>query len=47
MAIPSVDLAKFLSGDANEKESFVQELGRAYEEVGFRGSKKIMVCRIT
>jgi len=35
MAIPSVDLAKFLSGDANEKESFVQELGRAYEEVGF------------
>ena len=35
MAIPSVDLAMFLSGDTNEKESFVQELGRAYEEVGF------------
>ncbi|MEO6719944.1 MAG: 2-oxoglutarate and iron-dependent oxygenase domain-containing protein [Ferruginibacter sp.] len=35
MAIPSVDLAEFLSGDANQKESFVQQLGKAYEEVGF------------
>lgn len=35
MAIPSVDLAEFLSGDPVRKAAFVQELGRAYEEVGF------------
>ena len=35
MAIPSVDLGKFLSGDTNEKYEFVQELGKAYESVGF------------
>jgi isopenicillin N synthase-like dioxygenase len=35
MAIPSVDLAEFLSGDANRKAAFVKELGIAYEEVGF------------
>ena len=35
MAIPSVDLAEFLSGDEKRKAAFVQELGRAYEEVGF------------
>ncbi|MBS1509342.1 MAG: isopenicillin N synthase family oxygenase [Bacteroidetes bacterium] len=35
MAIPSVDLADFLSGDSVKKASFVQQLGKAYEEVGF------------
>jgi isopenicillin N synthase-like dioxygenase len=35
MAIPSVDLAEFLSGDATRKAAFVQQLGKAYEEVGF------------
>src|ERR1700712_2912669 len=35
MAIPSVDLAEFLSGDPKRKEAFVQELGKAYEDVGF------------
>lgn len=35
MAIPSVDLAEFLSGDPARKAAFVQELGKAYEEVGF------------
>jgi isopenicillin N synthase-like dioxygenase len=35
MAIPSVDLAQFLNGDEKNKAAFVQELGRAYEEVGF------------
>ena len=35
MAIPSVDLAEFLSGDITRKNAFVQELGKAYEEVGF------------
>ncbi|MGF2413646.1 isopenicillin N synthase family dioxygenase [Ferruginibacter sp.] len=35
MAIPSVDLAEFLSGDPLRKAAFVQQLGNAYEEVGF------------
>jgi isopenicillin N synthase-like dioxygenase len=35
MAIPSVDLAEFLSGDIKRKNAFVQDLGKAYEEVGF------------
>jgi isopenicillin N synthase-like dioxygenase len=35
MSIPVVDLADFLSVDASRKESFVQQLGKAYEEVGF------------
>jgi isopenicillin N synthase-like dioxygenase len=35
MNIPVVDLADFLSGDKSRKERFVQELGKAYEEVGF------------
>jgi len=33
--IPSIDLNDFLSGDIQRKEKFVQELGRAYEEIGF------------
>jgi isopenicillin N synthase-like dioxygenase len=35
MSIPVVDLSKFLSGDADKKSSFVQNLGSAFEEVGF------------
>jgi len=35
MSIPVVDLADFINGDAASKAAFVQELGRAYEEVGF------------
>jgi isopenicillin N synthase-like dioxygenase len=35
MSIPVVDLAGFLSGDQAIKKSFVQQLGKAYEEVGF------------
>jgi isopenicillin N synthase-like dioxygenase len=35
MAIPSVDLAEFISGNAVRKAAFVQDLGTAYEEVGF------------
>ena len=35
MAIPVVDLADFLSGDAKRKADFVKALGEAYEEVGF------------
>lgn len=35
MSIPSVDLNDFLSGDLQKKRSFIQQLGKAYEEVGF------------
>ncbi len=35
MAIPSVDLAEFLNGDSETKAAFVQQLGKAYEDVGF------------
>jgi isopenicillin N synthase-like dioxygenase len=35
MSIPVIDLANFLSGDAEKKSSFVQALGKAYEGVGF------------
>jgi len=35
MNIPVVDLAEFLSGDPAKKKKFVNELGQAYEEVGF------------
>jgi len=33
--IPSVDLADFLSDDPKRKEKFVNEIGQAYEEIGF------------
>jgi isopenicillin N synthase-like dioxygenase len=35
MSIPTVDLAEFLSKDPIKKHSFVESLGKAYEEVGF------------
>lgn len=35
MAIPVVDLSKFIAGNEADREAFVQELGKAYEEVGF------------
>lgn len=33
--IPSVDLADFISGDPKRKQKFVDEIGKAYEEIGF------------
>ncbi len=33
--IPSVDLADFLSDDPSRKQKFVNEIGNAYEEIGF------------
>ncbi len=33
--IPSVNLNDFINGDAQQKESFVQQLGKAYEDIGF------------
>jgi isopenicillin N synthase-like dioxygenase len=39
MTIPVVDLSDFTSGDPIKKEAFVEELGKAYENVGFVGVK--------
>jgi len=33
--IPSVDLADFLSNDPSQKQKFVNEIGTAYEDIGF------------
>ncbi|MFT4611867.1 MAG: isopenicillin N synthase-like dioxygenase [Glaciecola sp.] len=33
--IPSVNLQDFISGDADRKQKFINETGRAYEEIGF------------
>lgn len=33
--IPSVDLSDFLSEDPARKQKFVEEIGKAYEEIGF------------
>lgn len=34
-AIPSVNLHDFLSGDPIRKQKFIDEIGKAYEEIGF------------
>jgi len=33
--IPSVDLSDFLSGDEKKKQQFINEIGNAYESIGF------------
>jgi isopenicillin N synthase-like dioxygenase len=33
--IPSVNLTDFINGNAQQKAAFVQELGKAYEDIGF------------
>jgi len=33
--IPSVDLSDFLSEDPLKKKKFINEIGKAYEEIGF------------
>ncbi|MDG1261332.1 MAG: 2-oxoglutarate and iron-dependent oxygenase domain-containing protein [Flavobacteriales bacterium] len=43
MGIPSVDLADYLSNDAQRKENFVNALGAAYENIGFVAVKNHMV----
>ncbi len=37
--IPSLDLAMFMHGDAQQKATFVDELGKAYETIGFAAIK--------
>jgi isopenicillin N synthase-like dioxygenase len=43
MGIPSVDLAHFLNGNAEEKQQFVNTLGHAYEEIGFVAVKNSLI----
>jgi isopenicillin N synthase-like dioxygenase len=35
IGIPSVDLNDFINGNAEQKAAFVQQLGKAYEDIGF------------
>jgi isopenicillin N synthase-like dioxygenase len=35
--IPTVDVSKFIKGDAAQKAAFVEELGAAFSTVGFVG----------
>ena len=43
MGIPSVDLAHFQNGTAEEKQQFVNTLGHAYEEIGFVAVKNSLI----
>ncbi|MBK7140372.1 MAG: hypothetical protein IPH74_15740 [Bacteroidetes bacterium] len=33
--IPVVDLNDYLSNDSSRKDKFIQNVGKAYEEIGF------------
>jgi len=33
--VPSVDLSDFISGDPKRKQKFINEIGKAFEEIGF------------
>ena len=35
MGIPSVDLADFIKGTPEQKQKFINDLGKAYEDIGF------------
>lgn len=37
--IPVVDLSKFVNGNAEERQAFVEKLGKAFHEIGFVGVK--------
>ncbi len=41
--IPSVDLRDFLCGDETRKQKFVNEIGKAYEEIGFVALKRSLL----
>ena len=44
--IPSVDLSDFISDDPNRKQKFVDEIGKAYEEIGFVSLKSHFLMMI-
>lgn len=43
MGIPSVDLADFIHGTPEQKRRFVNELGKAYEDIGFVAVKNHLI----
>ncbi len=45
--IPTVDLHDFLSDDPSRKKKFVQELGAAYEDIGFVALKNHLISEAT
>jgi isopenicillin N synthase-like dioxygenase len=47
MGIPSVDLANFIHGTAEQKKQFVAELGKAYEDIGFVAVKNHLIDEVT
>ncbi|MFM9984038.1 MAG: isopenicillin N synthase family dioxygenase, partial [Flavobacteriales bacterium] len=47
MGIPSVDLANFIKGNGEQKNQFVAELGRAYEDIGFVAVKNHLIDEYT
>jgi len=47
MGIPSVDLADFIHGTAEQKNNFVEALGKAYEDIGFVAVKNHLTDQAT
>ena len=47
MGIPSVDLNDFIHGTAQQKQQFVNELGTAYEDIGFVAVKNHLIDTAT
>jgi isopenicillin N synthase-like dioxygenase len=43
MGIPSVDLNDFINGNEEQKQQFVNALGRAYEDIGFVAVKNHLI----
>jgi isopenicillin N synthase-like dioxygenase len=44
MGIPSVDLANFIHGTDEQKAKFVNDLGKAYEDIGFVAVKNHLIA---
>jgi len=47
MGIPSVDLANFIHGNAEQKKQFIADLGNAYETIGFVAVKNHLIDPVT
>ena len=44
--IPSVNLSDFLSDDTNKRQNFIENIGKAYEDIGFVALKAIFWIKI-
>ena len=47
MGIPSVDLSDFIHGDVEQKRKFIEQLGSAYEGIGFVAVKNHLIDEYT